>query len=78
MVSVLDKVASSPWARTLWQGFIVDALASIGLGLGTLLATGDLTSPVFWTAVGLLVAKSFLTSITSWLTRLKPASDRLD
>ncbi|HSU47262.1 MAG TPA: hypothetical protein VLJ40_10145 [Arthrobacter sp.] len=72
--SVLDTVASSPWARTLWQGFIVDALAAIGLGLTTLLATGDLTSPAFWSAVGLLVGKSVLTSIASWLTRLKPAA----
>lgn len=69
--SILDKVATSPWARTLWQGFIVDALAAIGLGLATLLATGDLGSPAFWTAVGLLVGKSFLTSVASWLTRLK-------
>lgn len=77
MESVLDKVATSPWARTLWQGFIIDALAAIGLGLGTLLATGDLLSPVFWTALGLLVAKSFLTSIASWLTRLRPTDDLL-
>jgi hypothetical protein len=66
-------VALSPWARTLWQGFIVDALAAIGIGLATLLATGDLGSPVFWSAVALLVGKSFLTSIASWLTRLKVA-----
>lgn len=69
--SILDPVATSPWARTLWQGFIVDALIAIGLGLSVLVATGDLTSPAFWTAVGLLVGKSFLTSIASWLTRLK-------
>lgn len=69
--SILDPVASSPWARTLWQGFIVDALVAIGLGLSVLLGTGDLTSPAFWTAVGLLVAKSFLTSVASWLTRMK-------
>lgn len=72
--SILDRVATSPWARTLWQGFIVDALVGIGLGLATLLATGDLTSPAFWTAVGLLVGKSFLTSVASWLTRLKAGS----
>jgi hypothetical protein len=72
MQSILDKVALTPWARTLWQGFIVDALVAIGLGLSTLAATGDLTSPAFWSAVGLLVGKSFLTSVASWLTRLKP------
>lgn len=69
--SILDSVAKSPWARTLWQGFIVDALAAIGLGVTVLLATGDVTSPVFWTGLGILVAKSFLVSLASYLTRLK-------
>lgn len=59
--------------RTLWQGFIVDALAAIGLGLGTLLATGDLTSRLFWSALGLLVLKSLLTSLASYLARLSHA-----
>jgi hypothetical protein len=72
MTSILDSIALSPWARTLWQGFIVDALAAIGAGLILLLATGDLTSPAFWSALGLLVGKSFLTALASWLTRLKP------
>lgn len=71
--SILDRVAKSPWARTLWQGFIVDALVAIGLGLTLLLATGDITSPLFWTALGVLVGKSFLTSLASFLTRLKAA-----
>jgi hypothetical protein len=69
--SVLDTVATSPWARTLWQGFIVDALVAIGLGLAVLLGDGDITSPAFWSAVGILVGKSFLTSVASWLTRFK-------
>lgn len=75
MTSILDSVAISPWARTLWQGFIVDALVAIGLGLSVLLGTGDITSPAFWTAVGILVGKSFLTAIASWLTRFKPAPE---
>lgn len=57
--------------RTLWQGFIVDGLAAAGAGLMLLLATGDLTSPVFWSAAGLMVAKSFLTAMASFLARLK-------
>lgn len=69
--SILDPVATTPWARTLWQGFIVDALIAVGLGLAVLLGDGDITSPAFWGAVGILVGKSFLTSIASWLTRLK-------
>lgn len=69
--SVLDPVAKTPWARTLWQGFIVDALIAVGLGLAVLMTDADITSPAFWGAVGVLVGKSLLTSIASWLTRLK-------
>ena len=72
--SILDAVAKSPWARTLWQGFIIDALYAIGVGLAVLLATGDITSPVFCSSVGVLVGKSFLTSLSSYLTRLKEPS----
>lgn len=71
--SILDNVATSPWARTLWQGFIVDALAAIGLGLSVLLGTTDPASPVFWTLAWGIVAKSFLTALASYLTRLKAA-----
>jgi hypothetical protein len=69
--SILDRVAKSPWARTLWQGFIVDALGAIGLGLGVLLGKLDPTSEAFWVAAGGLVLKSLLTSLASYLTRLK-------
>ncbi|MBT2587959.1 hypothetical protein [Arthrobacter sp. ISL-95] len=67
----LEKIASTPWLRTLWQGFIVDALGAIGLGLLTILGTTDPTDPLFWTLAGALVAKSFATAIASWFTRLK-------
>jgi hypothetical protein len=33
--------------------------------------TGDLTSPIFWSAVGILVAKSLLMSAASFLHRMK-------
>lgn len=69
--SILDSVAKSPWARTLWQGLIVDFLSAVGLGLALLLTTGDVLSPVFWTGVWILVVKSFLVSLASYLTRLK-------
>jgi hypothetical protein len=57
--------------RTLWQGFIVDGLSVAGAGLVILLADGDLTSPLFWSAAGLMVAKSLLVSFASFLARLK-------
>jgi hypothetical protein len=71
-MSILDTIAITPWARTLWQGFVVDGLAAAGAGLIILLADGDLTSPLFWSAAGLMVAKSLLTSLASYMTRLKP------
>jgi hypothetical protein len=57
--------------RTLWQGFIVDGLSTAGAGLLLLLNDADLTSPLFWSAAGLLVAKSLLVAFASYLTRLK-------
>jgi hypothetical protein len=57
--------------RTLWQGFIVDGLSVAGAGLVILLADGDLRSPLFWSAAGLMVAKSLAVSFASFLARLK-------
>ena len=57
--------------RTMWQGFLVDALVATGAGMIVMLETGDLTSPVFWSAVGLMVGKSFAMSLASFLARLK-------
>jgi hypothetical protein len=57
--------------RTLWQGFLVDGLGTAGAGLIILLNDGDLTSPLFWSAAGLMVAKSLLVSFASFLARLK-------
>ena len=57
--------------RTLWQGFLVDGLSVAGTGLLLMLTNADLTSPLFWQAAGLLVAKSVLTAFASFLVRLK-------
>lgn len=68
--TVLADALERAW-RTLWQGFLVDALAAAGAGLMILLADGDLTSPLFWQAAALMVGKSILTSMASYMTRLK-------
>lgn len=57
--------------RTLWQGFIVDALTVSGTGLLLLLADADLTDPLFWQGAGLMVTKSFLVAFASFIARLK-------
>lgn len=57
--------------RTLWTGFGVDAAAAVGAGALTLLNGGDVMSPLFWTAVGTLAAKSIVTAFASYLVRLK-------
>lgn len=59
--------------RTLWQGFLVDALIAIGTGLTLMVQDADLTSPQFWAGVGLLVGKSLLVSVASYLARLRVA-----
>lgn len=74
---LVTAIATTPWVRTLWQGFIVDALVAIGLGLAVLTQGGDITSPAFWGAVGALVGKSLLVSLASYLTRLKGAQKPL-
>jgi hypothetical protein len=57
--------------RTLWQGFLVDGLSTAGAGLVVLFSDGDLTSPLLWSAAGLLVAKSLAVAFASYLARLK-------
>lgn len=57
--------------RTFKQGVLLDALAVIGGGTLVLLETGDVTSPTFWSAVGILTLKTFVMSIASFLHRMK-------
>jgi hypothetical protein len=57
--------------RTLWQGFILDGLTAAGAGMVLLLQQGDVASPTFWGAVGLLFGKSLAMSFASFLARLK-------
>lgn len=59
--------------RTLWQGFGIDALIAIGAGLLLLLDGGDVLSPVFWGGVLVLIIKSLLVSLASYLQRLRKA-----
>ncbi|AIX99756.1 hypothetical protein ART_0158 [Arthrobacter sp. PAMC 25486] len=73
-VATLDKADAVQRAfRTLWQGFGFDAVAAIGAGLLLLLDGGDVLSPVFWAAVGVLVVKSVLVAFASYLQRLRKA-----
>lgn len=59
--------------RTLWQGFGIDALIAIGAGLLLLLDGGDVLSPIFWGGVLVLIIKSLLVSLASYLQRLRKA-----
>lgn len=58
-------------ANTLWQGVGVDAVAMVGLGMTDLLSTADVTSGMFWGALGVLVLKSVLTSAATYMVRIK-------
>lgn len=57
--------------NTLWQGFGVDAAATIGLGLTELVGSADVSTTFFWSALGILILKSLLTSLATYLVRLK-------
>lgn len=59
--------------RTLWQGIGTDALVAIGAGMVLLLDGGDVTSPLFWGAFGVLIIKSVLVALASYLQRLRKA-----
>lgn len=60
-------------ARTLYTAFGADALLLIGAGLLELLNTVDITAQAFWIGLGILVVKSILTALGSYLLRLKKA-----
>ena len=59
--------------RTLYTAFGADAALLIGAGLLTLLDKVEISTPAFWTGLGILVAKSVLTAFGSYLLRLKKA-----
>jgi high-affinity Fe2+/Pb2+ permease len=59
--------------RTLYTAFGADAALLIGAGLLTLLDKVDISSTEFWIGLGLLVVKSVLTALGSYLLRLKKA-----
>lgn len=62
--------ANRAW-RTLYTGFILDALVIIGGGIANLLSQHEVTTEAFWIALLILVTKSFLTALGSYLLRLK-------
>jgi hypothetical protein len=71
-VGVKSDALNRAW-RTLYTGFILDALVLIGVGLNDLLTSADITTQQFWITFGILVGKSLLTSLGSYLLRLKVA-----
>lgn len=71
-VSVRSDALNRAW-RTLYTGIILDALVLIGMGLNDLLTTADITTQQFWVTFGILIGKSLLTSLGSFLLRLKVA-----
>lgn len=59
--------------RTFYVAIGFDAALLIGAGLTDLLSKMDITSPAFWITFGILVGKSVLISLASFLLRLKKA-----
>lgn len=60
-------------ARTLYTAFGADALILIGFGLMELLNSVEITAQAFWVGLGILIIKSLLTALGSYLLRLKKA-----
>lgn len=59
-------------ARTFYTAVGVDILALIGVGLTDLLNSGTpVTAGAFWGLAGVLIVKSVLTGVATYLLRLK-------
>lgn len=71
-VSVRLDALNRAW-RTLYVAFGADALVLIGTGLLDLLDQVDVSAAAFWAGAGILVVKSVLTALGSYLLRLKVA-----
>jgi hypothetical protein len=71
--SLIHADALNRAARTLWVGFGIDAATAIGSGALLLLNEVDVNSELFWTSMGVLVLKSVVMSLASYLVRLKVA-----
>lgn len=59
--------------RTLYTAFGADAAILIGVGLLELLNTVEVSAQAFWVGLGILIVKSVLTALGSYLLRLKKA-----
>lgn len=69
---VLADAKDRAW-RTAVQNFSVDAAAAAGTGLYSALQDGDPFTGLFWSVLGMSVAKSVLLIAASYLMRLKVA-----
>lgn len=56
---------------TLWTNVGIDAAVAIGVGLGILLGTLEVTTAEFWAGLRVLVLRSVLTSVANYFIRLK-------
>lgn len=59
--------------RTLYTALGADVALLVGTGLLALLDSVEITSQAFWVGLGILVVKSILTALGSYLLRLKKA-----
>lgn len=57
--------------RTLWTSLGVDLTVAIGFILTDWIVTADITQTEAWIALGILVARSVVTSVASFMVRLK-------
>ena len=67
--AVADATARS--FRTFFQGIAVDGLIAVSLVLLAWLPDADLSSREAWAVLGISVAKTLLTAVASYVSRLK-------
>lgn len=63
--------ATNRSARTFLQGIAIDAAIAVALVLLAWLPDADLSSREAWTVLGVAVAKTLLTAVASYVSRLK-------
>lgn len=67
------RAATERGRRTLWQGLGIDVAVAVALALLLWLPDADLASRDAWLILASIVAKSALTAVASYVTRLKVA-----
>lgn len=68
--NAVERDAANRASRTLFQGLAVDVLAAVAVALTVAIAGGIEWTSAYWAALGLAAAKSAVTAIVSYVSRI--------